>query len=39
LPRGLATSAPDALDQPDHPMPDFNLATMSLVDLRDLQSP
>jgi hypothetical protein len=25
------------LDQPEHLMPDFNLATMSLAELRDLQ--
>jgi DNA-binding protein H-NS len=37
LPRGLGTSTPDALDQPERPMPDFNLGAMSLADLRDLQ--
>lgn len=37
LPRGLGTRTPDALDQPEHPMPDLNLAAMSLADLRDLQ--
>jgi DNA-binding protein H-NS len=28
---------PNVLDQPEQPMPDFNLAAMSLADLRDLQ--
>lgn len=37
LPRGLSTRTPDALDQPEHPMPDFNLSVMSLAALRDLQ--
>lgn len=37
LSRGLANSTPDALDQPEHPMPDFNLSAMSLAELRDLQ--
>jgi hypothetical protein len=37
LPRGLGTSTPDALDQLEHPIPDFNLAALSLAELRDLQ--
>lgn len=37
LPRGLGVSTSHALDQPEHPMPDFNLSAMSLADLRDLQ--
>jgi DNA-binding protein H-NS len=37
LPRELGMSTPDALDQPEHPMSDFNLAAMSLAELRALQ--
>lgn len=37
LPRGPCTITAAALDQPEHPMPDFNLAVLSLADLRDLQ--
>jgi DNA-binding protein H-NS len=33
----LSTNTPDALDQPERPMPDFNLAAMSLAELRYLQ--
>jgi DNA-binding protein H-NS len=37
LPRELGMSTPDALDQPEHAMSDFNLAAMSLAELRALQ--
>ena len=37
LPHGRCTITPEVLDQPEHQMPDFNLAAISLAKLRYLQ--